>query len=194
MSSPRARSRSGCSATTACRAATASAAHPVAIRSSACRSRAATRSSSSLRASGCANSRPANSPRAGPRAQAEGPIENPEGRPAGAARAASARASSNTCRIELGALDVEPVPALDGDGAGGGLVAHPISRARDAFAFYRDLTQSAPDELTVYFNLFADPAAPEEKLAAMIACHCGDPAAAEADLKPLRTFGTPAPT
>src|SRR5689334_2380290 len=74
----------------------------------------------------------------------------------------------------------------------GGLVAHPLSRARDAFAFYRDLTQSAPEELTVYFNLFADPAAPEEKLAAMIACHCGDPAAADADLKPLRVFGTPA--
>ena len=73
----------------------------------------------------------------------------------------------------------------------GGLVAHPISRARDAFAFYRDLTQSAPDELTVYFNLFADPAAPENKLAAMIACHCGDPAAADADLKPLRASGPP---
>ena len=79
-----------------------------------------------------------------------------------------------------------PVPTVCG-----GLVAHPIRAARDAFAFYRDLTQSAPDELTVYFNLFADPAAPEQKLAAMIACHCGDPAAADADLKPLRTFGTP---
>jgi len=75
----------------------------------------------------------------------------------------------------------------------GGVVAHPLSRAREAFAFYRDLTQAAPDELTVYFNLFADPAAPEEKLAAMIACHCGDdPAAAETDLKPLRDFGPPA--
>lgn len=74
----------------------------------------------------------------------------------------------------------------------GGMVAHPVSRAREAFRFYRDLTQAAPDELTVYFNLFADPGAPEEKMAAMIACHCGDPAAAEADLKPLRQFGPPA--
>ena len=74
----------------------------------------------------------------------------------------------------------------------GGLVAHPVRRAREALGFYRDLTQAAPDELTVYFSLFADPAAPEEKLAAMIACHCGDPAAAEADLKPLRQFGPPA--
>ena len=75
----------------------------------------------------------------------------------------------------------------------GGMVAHPIAEQAKLFGFYRDLTQSAPDELTVYFNLFADPAAPEEKLAAMIACHCGDdPAAAEADLKSLRRFGPPA--
>ena len=74
----------------------------------------------------------------------------------------------------------------------GGMVAHPVSRAREAFGFYRDLTRAAPDELTVYFNLFANPGAPEEKMAAMIACHCGDPAVAEADLKPLRQFGPPA--
>jgi FAD/FMN-containing dehydrogenase len=74
----------------------------------------------------------------------------------------------------------------------GGQVVHPARRAREALRFYRELTQAAPDELTVYFSLFADPAAPDEKLAAMIACHCGDPAAAEADLKPLRQFGPPA--
>ncbi len=74
----------------------------------------------------------------------------------------------------------------------GGLVAHPVSRAREAFGFYRELTQTAPDELTVYFNLFADPGAPEDKMAAIAACHCGQPAAAEADLKPLRQLGPPA--
>ncbi len=74
----------------------------------------------------------------------------------------------------------------------GGQVVHPARRAREALGFYRELTQAAPDELTVYFSLFADPAAPDEKLAAMIACHCGDPATAEADLKPLRQFGPPA--
>jgi hypothetical protein len=37
------------------------------------------------------------------------------------------------------------------------VVAHPIGRARQVFAFYRELTQTAPDELTVYFNFFADP-------------------------------------
>lgn len=71
------------------------------------------------------------------------------------------------------------------------LVAHPISRAQETFAFYRDLTQEAPDELTVYMSLFANPNAPEEAMMAMAACHCGDPATAEADLKPLRQFGPP---
>jgi len=74
----------------------------------------------------------------------------------------------------------------------GGPVVHPARRAREVIRFYRELTQAAPDEMTAYLSLFADPAAPDEKLAAIIACHCGDPAAAEADLKPLRQFGSPA--
>ena len=74
----------------------------------------------------------------------------------------------------------------------GGPVVHPVGRAREALRFYRELTQAAPDELMVYFSLFADPSVPGEKAVAMIACHCGDPAAAEADLKPLRQFGPPA--
>src|SRR5262249_58724062 len=74
----------------------------------------------------------------------------------------------------------------------GGMVAHPVSRAREASGFYRDLTQQAPDELTVYMSLFASPGAPAETMVAMVACHCGDAASAEADLKPLRQFGPPA--
>src|SRR5689334_19567110 len=58
----------------------------------------------------------------------------------------------------------------------GGMVAHPAGRAREVAGFYRDLTQDAPDET----------------MAAMVACHCGDAANAEADLKPLRQFGPPA--
>ena len=73
----------------------------------------------------------------------------------------------------------------------GGMVAHPVSRAREVFGFYREFTQAAPDELTVYMSLFADPAAAEEGMVAMAACHCGDPMSVEADLKPLRQFGPP---
>jgi FAD/FMN-containing dehydrogenase len=74
----------------------------------------------------------------------------------------------------------------------GGMVAHPAGRAREVSGFYRDLTQEAPDELTVYMSLFASPGAPDETMVAMVACHCGDAANAEADLKPLRQFGPPA--
>ena len=73
----------------------------------------------------------------------------------------------------------------------GGMVAHPVSRAREVFGFYREFTQAAPDELTVYMSLFANPAAPDEGMVAMAACHCGDSMSAEVDLKPLRQFGPP---
>jgi FAD binding domain/Berberine and berberine like len=73
----------------------------------------------------------------------------------------------------------------------GGMVAHPVSRARQTLGFYLDLTREAPDELTVYLSLFANPDAPGEAMVAMAACHCGDPASAEAGLKSLRQFGPP---
>jgi hypothetical protein len=41
-------------------------------------------------------------------------------------------------------------------------------------------------------SLFANPDTPDDIMLAMVACHCGDPASAEADLKPLRQFGPPA--
>ena len=77
-------------------------------------------------------------------------------------------------------------------GVYGGMVAHPVSRAREALDFFRHFTAEAPDELTAYFSLFASPDQPAQKLAAMAVCHCGDdPEAAETDLKPLRDFGPP---
>jgi len=39
----------------------------------------------------------------------------------------------------------------------GGMVAHPVSRAREAFGFYRDLTQGAPDELIAYASKLTSP-------------------------------------
>ena len=97
---------------------------------------------------------------------------------------AAAAATSASPRFEYQA---HPVDAIHG-----GMVAHPVGRAREVFGFYRDLTQEAPDELTVYMSLFASPDAPDETTVAMVACHCGDAASAEADLKPLRQFGPPA--
>src|SRR5258708_9858579 len=53
----------------------------------------------------------------------------------------------------------------------GGMVAHPVSRAREAFGFYRDLTQEAPDELTAYMSLLANPDTPDDIMLAMLAWH-----------------------
>jgi FAD/FMN-containing dehydrogenase len=74
----------------------------------------------------------------------------------------------------------------------GGMVLHPVSRAVDAWAFYRQFSAEAPDELTVFFGLVHAPDGSGTKLAAMPLCHCGpDAAGAEADVAPLRRFGPP---
>jgi FAD/FMN-containing dehydrogenase len=73
----------------------------------------------------------------------------------------------------------------------GGLVAHPFEQARDVLRFYREFTQSAPDELTVFAGLIHAPDDPNVKLAAIVPCHAGSPQQAERDLAPLREFGSP---
>jgi FAD/FMN-containing dehydrogenase len=73
----------------------------------------------------------------------------------------------------------------------GGLIAHPFERARDLLRFYRDFTQSLPDELIVFAGLVHAPDGSGTKLAAFVAAHCGDPSAGAAAMKPLKSFGTP---
>jgi FAD/FMN-containing dehydrogenase len=74
----------------------------------------------------------------------------------------------------------------------GGLAAYPFDAAGDVIAFYRDFTVTAPDELTVYCGLIHAPDGSGALLAAILVCHSGDAAAAEADLRPLLEFGSPA--
>ncbi|MGQ0549554.1 MAG: FAD-binding oxidoreductase [Armatimonadota bacterium] len=74
----------------------------------------------------------------------------------------------------------------------GGLVAHPFDAARDVFRFCRDFTGSVPDELAVMPLLVHAPDGSGVPLAAVAMCHVGTPDQAEADLKPLLEFGTPA--
>src|SRR5262245_33483823 len=73
----------------------------------------------------------------------------------------------------------------------GGLVAHPFDRARDLLRFYRDITGSLPDEHTVFGGLVHAPDGSGTKLAAIVTCHCGPPAAAEKALNSLKQFGSP---
>lgn len=74
----------------------------------------------------------------------------------------------------------------------GGLVAFPLDAASDVIRFYREFTTTVPDELTVASGLVHAPDGSGVPLAAIVVCHCGEPAQAEVDLKPLMEFGTPA--
>ena len=73
----------------------------------------------------------------------------------------------------------------------GGVVAHPFAKARDVLRFYRDLTQSLPDEMCVFGGLLHAPDGSGAKLAAMAVCHCGSLEAGAAAAKPIKAYGPP---
>lgn len=72
----------------------------------------------------------------------------------------------------------------------GGLVAHPLDRGADMLRFYRDITDSAPDELSVFAGLLHAPDGSGHKLGAMIVFH---PDASEGlnAVAPIKAFGPP---
>jgi hypothetical protein len=71
----------------------------------------------------------------------------------------------------------------------GGMVVHPRDRAADVLRFYRDFTESAPEELTAYATLLNTPdGAPA---VALVLCYCGDLTKGEQAVRPLRAFGSP---
>jgi FAD/FMN-containing dehydrogenase len=72
----------------------------------------------------------------------------------------------------------------------GGLVAHAFERAGDVLRFYREVTTSPPDELTVYAGLIHAPDG--SKLGAMACCHCGSLEDGETATRPIKAFGSPA--
>lgn len=71
----------------------------------------------------------------------------------------------------------------------GGLIAHPFDRARDVLQFYRDVTASLPDELTVFAGLIHGPDG--TRLAALVPCHCGSLDDGETAIRPIKQFGSP---
>jgi FAD/FMN-containing dehydrogenase len=73
----------------------------------------------------------------------------------------------------------------------GGLIAYPFERARDLLRFYRDSTQSLPDEFVVFAGLVHAPDGSGTKLAALVGGHCGDESAGAEAMKRLKAFGTP---
>jgi hypothetical protein len=66
---------------------------------------------------------------------------------------------------------------------------YPRDRAVEVLRFYRDFTQSAPEELTAYAALLHSPDG--VPAVAVIVCYCGDLAEGEQVLKSLRNFSSP---
>lgn len=72
----------------------------------------------------------------------------------------------------------------------GGAVAHPLSAAPDTLRFYRDVTPSLPDDLTVFAALRHAPDG--TKGCGLAVCHVSlDEAQAELDVQSVREFGPP---
>jgi FAD/FMN-containing dehydrogenase len=71
----------------------------------------------------------------------------------------------------------------------GGLIIYPRDRAVEVLRFFRDFTQSAPEELTAYAAMVHTPDG--IPAVAVIPCYCGDVTEGEEVLKPLRTFSSP---
>jgi FAD/FMN-containing dehydrogenase len=73
----------------------------------------------------------------------------------------------------------------------GGLIAHPLDAAPELLRFYREAVADASDDLTVFGGLVHAPDGSGAKLAAFVACHAGEPDAAERELAPFTAFGSP---
>jgi FAD/FMN-containing dehydrogenase len=75
----------------------------------------------------------------------------------------------------------------------GGPVLHPLAAAPRLFSFYREFAADLPDELSTQAVFLHAPDGSGTKLCGIALCHAGDDAdRAEADVRPLRRFGSPA--
>ncbi len=73
----------------------------------------------------------------------------------------------------------------------GGLIAHPFENAGDVLRFFRDTTQSLPDDLSMLAGLLYAPDGSGAKIVGIGACHIGSIQEGEAAIQPIKAFGTP---
>jgi FAD/FMN-containing dehydrogenase len=71
----------------------------------------------------------------------------------------------------------------------GGMVIHPLERAREALRFYREFAAGQPDELTTYAGLLTTPDG--NRVVGLIAYYLGVAEEGERVIAPLRRFGPP---
>jgi hypothetical protein len=72
----------------------------------------------------------------------------------------------------------------------GGVVAHPLTATAGVAEQYRNVTSSAPDELTAFLALLHAPDGSGTKLIGTPLCHCGEPLQADRDSAMLREART----
>ena len=73
----------------------------------------------------------------------------------------------------------------------GGLVVHPIAKARDMLRFFRDTARTLSDDMGLIGTLTHAPDGSGTPVAALAAAHCGSLAEGEAAVKPIKAFGPP---
>ena len=71
----------------------------------------------------------------------------------------------------------------------GGMVAHPLGKAKEVLRFYREISKAAPDELTIYAAFINPP--DSDTVVALFCCYCGPLDKGEEVIRPLRSFGPP---
>ena len=71
-----------------------------------------------------------------------------------------------------------------------GRVTHPLERARELAALFRELAESGPDEIFLSFGTVKD-RSQDEAHVFLTVLHSGPPDEAERDLAPVRAFGPP---
>jgi FAD/FMN-containing dehydrogenase len=71
----------------------------------------------------------------------------------------------------------------------GGVVIHPLARAKEALHFYYNYSREAPDEVSADAIVMTSPEG--QKILAISACYIGSIDEGERALKPLREFGPP---
>ncbi len=71
----------------------------------------------------------------------------------------------------------------------GGMVIHPLSKAKEVLPFFHEFSSTAPDEVGTVGLLMTTPDG--SPAVGMVACYSGPPDEGEKVLKPLRTFSSP---
>jgi FAD/FMN-containing dehydrogenase len=71
----------------------------------------------------------------------------------------------------------------------GGMVVHPLARAKEVLRFYREFTSAQPDEVTTYASLCTTPDG--DPVVALVTCYAGPLDEGERIVAPLRCFGWP---